>query len=233
MRAMRSCRHIVVLSVVFLLTACELSRAPRPTAPPPTLTSAPPTITSPSSQTPPPRSSETPTLTLTEPPSPTPTVTPQPSATPLPSSTPYPSVDFRNDQMQVLDAATVARIDLTQLHLIILNVNDRSSGGNLATALPDSELAVLFYVPARNPGILRKVHEMHASVLGHIFPSADGSALVYLEEKPYRKREPLCPLFAGRLPLAHSEPLGDCAAWYPFPTQLVAGRQPIGCFDRH
>ena len=41
--------------------------------------------------------------------------------------------------MQVLDAATVARIDLTQLHLVILNVNDRSSSGNLATALPDSE----------------------------------------------------------------------------------------------
>ena len=84
--------------------------------------------------------------------------------------------------MQVLDAATVARIDLTQLHLVILNVNDRSSSGNLATALPDSELAVLYYVPARNPGILRKVHEMHASVLGHVFPSADGSAIVYLEE---------------------------------------------------
>ena len=84
--------------------------------------------------------------------------------------------------MQVIDASTVARIDLTQPHLIILSINDRSSGGNLATALPDSELAVLYYVNARNPGILRKVHEMHASVLGHIFPSSDGSAIAYLEE---------------------------------------------------
>ncbi|MCY4106519.1 MAG: hypothetical protein OXG02_07425 [Chloroflexi bacterium] len=84
--------------------------------------------------------------------------------------------------MQVLDALQISAIDLRSPHLIILNINDRSSAGNLATALPDSELAVLYYANARNPQRLIPVLELHGSALGNIYPSADGSSLVYLEE---------------------------------------------------
>ena len=84
--------------------------------------------------------------------------------------------------MQVLDAQQISGIDLSSPHLIILNINDRSSDGNLATALPDSELAVLYYANARNPQRLINVLELHGSALGNIFPSDDGSSLIFMEE---------------------------------------------------
>ena len=82
--------------------------------------------------------------------------------------------------MQVLDKNSIDRINLEEPHLIILNVNDRSSGGNLATPLPDSELSVLYYVSARNPGNLLPIQTIQQVDTQSQFVTApDGSALAY------------------------------------------------------
>lgn len=120
-------------------------------------------------------------------PSLTPTTTKSPTtqststSAPAPSGTPYQGVTFRNDQMQVLDVQQISRIDLSTPHVILLNINNRSNSRSLATALPDSEIAVLYFVNARNPNRLIKAQELHASALGNIFPSRDGNSFVYLE----------------------------------------------------
>ena len=98
-----------------------------------------------------------------------------------PSGTPYQGVTFRNDQMQVLDVQQISQIDMSTPNVILLNINNRSNTGSLATALPDSELAILYYVNTRSPNKLIKAQELHASALGNIYPSRDGNSFVYLE----------------------------------------------------
>ena len=82
-----------------------------------------------------------------------------------------------------MDARILGRIDLSEQYLIILNINDRSSEGNLATALPDTEQGRLYYIPARVPQIRHIVNEMHASALDEIYPAADGAALAYFQDE--------------------------------------------------
>ncbi|MCD4684759.1 MAG: hypothetical protein K8S97_02335 [Anaerolineae bacterium] len=179
----RQVRLILVLGLIWLLSACNFAiqdPTPTPTQTPiPTHTA---TITPTATVTPSPTITPTPTVTPTPTLTFTPTVSPVPTLTFTPTATPYPVVGVANDQYNILEVPDLVRRGLPGNYFAIASINERTGGtSNPDTPQPDQEVSTLYLIDPSN-GQQIEVLDLPAGAEDRIYWSPDGRKLVYFVE---------------------------------------------------
>jgi Tol biopolymer transport system component len=180
----RNFTRLGVMLVVIALVGCNALTPPTPT---PTLTPT-ATITETPAATSTPISTDTPTHTLTPSQTPTSTLTPTPTLTPTltppPTNTPEPVARLEYDNSRLLDIPANVRDGLDQPLIAFLNINDRETIRNLATAQPTTNIVTLYYGSPTTREVRIPILQLESEVQDQIYVSPRGNSVAYFFDDP-------------------------------------------------
>jgi Tol biopolymer transport system component len=175
-------RSLTVFLFAASIVGCDALTPPTPTptatlTPTPTSTlTATPTVTLSPSQTP------APTLTPTE--AATATASLTPSITPMPTSTPEPVAALLYDNSRVVDIPAEVRDGIEQPLVAFLNINDRETIRNLATAQPTTNVVTLYYSSPTTRAGRVPILEFRSEVQDQVYVSPRGNSVAYYYQDP-------------------------------------------------
>lgn len=170
-------RRLLLLAIALSISACEALNPPTPTPTPTNTPTVTPSITP--SPTITPTLTNTPTPTITPSVTPTPTATHTPTNTPTPSITPLPGTNFSFDNWAFVELPAALRNGLSAPHVAFINQNNRDGIGSPLTPQPATNIQVLYFAPANNPGGAIPVIELPASTEDQIYLAPPGNAVAY------------------------------------------------------
>jgi Tol biopolymer transport system component len=183
-------KSLLLLMIALACAACSTGST-ESTSQQSTLTSTPsettlPTATATITATP----TVIPTLTATTPPTATilPTATTPstatviPSITPTPYNTPLPISRIERGEFVDAPVADIIRSGINRPHVAFINSNDSETITSLATAQPNTDRAILYYVDPTNRTNIYPVYEWNAELLqgNEIYLASNGRAIAFM-----------------------------------------------------